>query len=187
MKSKKNQVRIAEPIRTKKNLADLEEYLNHSNRRNRILFVFGINTGLRISDILKLNVRDVRDKSFVELTEEKTGKYKRFPLNKKLQALLFKFTYGRNASEPLFISQKNNRLSRYQVYRMLSLAAKNIGLIEHIGTHTMRKSFGYHHYKKFNDVAMLQEIFNHSSPSITLRYIGINQDEIDQTYYNFEL
>ncbi|MBO8430908.1 site-specific integrase, partial [Spirochaetes bacterium] len=56
-----------------------------------------------------------------------------------------------------------------------------------IGTHSMRKSFGYHHYKQFKDVAMLQMIFNHSSPQITLRYIGINQDQIDNSYRQFEL
>lgn len=51
----------------------------------------------------------------------------------------------------------------------------------------MRKSFGYHHYKKFKDVAMLQKIFNHSSPQITLRYIGIEKDEIDESYSQFVL
>ena len=58
-------------------------------------------------------------------------------------------------------------------------------LEDKFGTHTMRKTFGYHHYKKFKDVAMLQKIFNHSSPEITLRYIGIEQDEIDESYTNF--
>ena len=56
-----------------------------------------------------------------------------------------------------------------------------------VGTHTMRKTFGYHHYKQFNDVALLQKIFNHSSPSITMRYVGIAQEELDYSYLNFEL
>jgi integrase len=51
----------------------------------------------------------------------------------------------------------------------------------------MRKTFGYWHYQQYHDVAMLQTIFNHSSPSITLRYIGINQDEIDKSYRDFSL
>lgn len=63
---------------------------------------------------------------------------------------------------------------------------KRIGL-EEIGTHTMRKTFGYWHYQQYKDVAILQEIFNHSSPSVTLRYIGINQDNIDKSYMNFSL
>ena len=46
----------------------------------------------------------------------------------------------------------------------------------------MRKTFGYHHYQKFKDIAMLQKIFNHSTPQVTLRYIGIDQDQIDYSY-----
>ena len=56
-----------------------------------------------------------------------------------------------------------------------------------VGTHTMRKTFGYHHYQQFKDVAILQYILNHSSPSITLRYIGIEQDNIEATLQEFEL
>ena len=58
---------------------------------------------------------------------------------------------------------------------------------EEIGTHIMRKSFGYHHYQQYKDVALLQTIYNHSSPSITLKYIGINQDNIDLGYRNFSI
>ena len=61
-----------------------------------------------------------------------------------------------------------------------------IGLKD-IGTHTMRKSFGYHHYQQFKDVALLQAILNHSSPSITMDYIGVNQDNIDISYRNFNI
>ena len=70
---------------------------------------------------------------------------------------------------------------------ILKSASEAINLPEKIGTHTMRKTFGYHHYQKFKDVALLQMIFNHSSPQITLRYIGITQDRIDNSYKNFIL
>ena len=56
-----------------------------------------------------------------------------------------------------------------------------------MGTHTLRKTFGYHYYKKFKDIAMLQKIFNHSNPALTLNYIGIEQDKIDESYKNFIL
>jgi integrase len=90
-------------------------------------------------------------------------------------------------NSPLFESQKQHRLDRSQVYRVLNEACSATGVNANIGTHTMRKTFGYHHYKQFKDVAMLQMIFNHSSPNITLRYIGIDQDEIDESYNAFEL
>lgn len=90
------------------------------------------------------------------------------------------FTKGRRADEPLFLTIFKNRLERYAAYYIIRYACEEAGLQEKVGTHTMRKTFGYHHYKKYKDVAMLQKIFNHSSPQITLRYIGIEQDQIDE-------
>ena len=178
---------LVEPIRDIIQVKAVEEYLAKRSYRNRLIFVFGTNSGLRISDILPLNVGDVRNKSHIELKEKKTGKFKSLPLNDKLKKLLAEFTRNRQDDEPLFISQKKCRLERSQVYRILNEACRAVGVKVNVGTHTMRKTFGYHHYKKFKDVAMLQTIFNHSSPQITLRYIGINQDEIDNSYKHFEL
>ena len=87
----------------------------------------------------------------------------------------------------IFLSVFNNRMERTQSYRIIRDAGREVGIDYKIGTHTLRKTFGYHHYKKFKDIALLQEIFNHSSPSITLRYIGVNQDRIDVTYRSFSL
>jgi len=81
---------------------------------------------------------------------------------------------------------KNKPISRVRAYQLLSDVAKKVGL-EEIGTHTLRKTFGYWHYKQHKDIALLQELFNHSAPSVTLRYIGINQDAMDQSLENFYL
>lgn len=81
---------------------------------------------------------------------------------------------------------QNEHITRVQAYRLLNIVAKKIGL-EEIGTHTLRKTFGYWFYKKTKDIVMLQKLFNHSSPSITLAYIGIEQDEIDEAYDDFEI
>ena len=88
----------------------------------------------------------------------------------------------------IFQSRKgaNKPITRVQAYRILNSSAQKIGL-EEIGTHTLRKTFGYHFYNQTKDIALLQELFNHSAPSVTLRYIGINQDKIDQAYDNFSL
>ena len=177
---------FVEPIRKIEDIRKIEKLLSNSER-DKLLFVFGINTGLRISDILGLNVKDVINKEFVDIREKKTKKYKKFPLNKKLQDLLKKYLKGKNDDMPLFIGVNGNRLHRSVVYRILNDVCKQVGIKDNIGTHTLRKTFGYHHYKKFNDVVLLQKILNHSSPAITLRYIGITQDEIDYSYKNFEL
>lgn len=176
-----------EPIRKISQIRKIEKLLNLQNKRNLILFTIGINCGLRISDILSLNVGDVKNKNFIEIKEKKTGKFKKFPINSKLKPMLDDFVKNRKNNEPLFLSIFNNRLERVGAYYIITDVCKKAGLEEKIGTHTMRKTFGYHHYKKFKDIAMLQKIFNHSTPQITLRYIGIEQEEIYQSYSNFIL
>ena len=175
-----------EPIR---NLSDLKkvEFLLEKNKRNLLLFTLGINSGLRISDILALDVQDVKDKKFIQITEKKTGKFKKIPINSKLRPMIFEFTKHKSPNSPLIETVFKNRLDRFAAYEIIKTACKKAGIEGKIGTHTLRKTFGYHHYKKFKDVAILQKIFNHSSPSITLRYIGIEQDEIFESYENFIL
>lgn len=180
---------IVEPIRDKKAITKIKSILAKQGIRNLLLFDLGINSGLRISDILKLKVSDVKNKSHIEIVEKKTGKKKKFLLNDKLKCLINSYVNDKNGLEPLFLSQKGNYnfLSRGQAYKIIHDACRLAGLKCNIGTHTLRKTFGYHHYKQFKDIAILQTILNHSSPSITLKYIGINQDIIDESYRNFEL
>lgn len=176
-----------EPIRNIKHLKKLENYFAKKSLRDLLLLTIGTNCGLRISDIVALDVGDVRGKNYIQIVEKKTGKFKKFPINAKLKPMFKEFTKGKRFNEPLFTTIFNNRLDRFGAYYILTSACKAIKLEEKIGTHTLRKTFGYHHYKKNKDVAILQKIFNHSSPSITLRYIGIEQDQIDKSYTNFIL
>lgn len=148
---------------------------------------------MRVSDVVKLNRDDIRNpdntmKQYITVIEKKTNKIKRFPLCNGLLVEMEKYTRNIAQGEFLFKSRKggNKPITTTQAYRIINSAGLKVGL-EEIGTHTMRKTFGYHHYKQFKDVALLQKIFNHSSPYITLRYIGINQDEIDLGYKNFSL
>ena len=177
---------IVQPIRDKENIEKMKTVLKRK-KRDLVLFIFGINCGLRISDILRLNVSDVKGRDFVEIREKKTNKNKRFPINPELKVVLEDFVKDRNPEEPLFITQQHNRLDRNQAYRIINKAAKLLNIPDRIGTHSLRKTFGYHHYQQFKDVALLQKIFNHSSQQITLRYIGIEQDQIDYSYNNFVL
>lgn len=176
-----------EPIRNKKDIQKVEKYLEKQNKRDLLLFVLGTNCGLRISDILRLNVGDVRNRTHIQIIEKKTGKFKKFPINAKLKPMIDEFVKGRRDKEPLFLSYWKHRLDRSTAYYMIRNACADAGLEEKIGTHSMRKTFGYHHYQQFKDIVILQKIFNHSSPQITLRYIGVEQDQIDDSYNNFIL
>lgn len=177
-----------QPIRDKNKIEEMKIELLKNCYRDFMLFLVGINTGLRISDLLKLIVKDVKNKTHIILKEQKTGKIKKFFINSQLREGIDKYIQGMEDKECLFKSQKGNNkpISRVQAYRILNNASEKIGLKE-IGTHTLRKTFGYWHYQQYKDIALLQELFNHSAPSITLRYIGINQDIMDRTIEDFYL
>ncbi len=172
---------IVEPIKSIEDIQNIKRILS-KKPRNALLFSFGINSGLRIADILSLNVKD-----YIELREKKTNKYKKFPINENLKVEIEKFVKDKPDERPLFFTQKGYRLDRAQAYRIINKAARMVGIKGRIGTHTLRKTFGYHFYQQYDDIVMLQKIFNHSTPSITLRYIGIEQEDIDEVYRNFYL
>lgn len=175
-----------QPIRDLTQIETMKKALRNQSERDYLLFTMGINTGLRVSDLLALTVGDVRGKLFYTLKEQKTGKTKRIRLT-SVKDDIEHFTAGKDDLQPLFLSRTGDKaITRIQAYRILNDTAKAQGL-EEIGTHTMRKTFGYHFYKRTHDVAMLQMLFNHSAPSITLRYIGITQEEIDKCLDDFQL
>ena len=176
-----------EPIRNKKDLRKVENILRKQSMRNLLIFTIGTNCGLRISDILSLDVGDVKGKDYIDIVEKKTGKRKRFPINSKLKPMLEDFTKGRDKNEPLFLSRFGNRMERTQCYRIIKDACREAGIEYRVGCHTLRKSMGYWHYKFNRDIGILQKMFNHYSPAVTSIYIGINQDILDKSYNSFVL
>lgn len=178
-----------EPIRDKKKIKQIYHYLNGVDPKYAAIFKVGVNTGLRISDIIPLKVRDIfhddfRFKEHLTLTEKKTGKEKRIKLNDTLKKSLKQYIDQSQLKmeDYLFYSRKGGYVGRIQVYKVLTDAAHAVG-IENFGTHSLRKTWGYWTYKisKYN-IALIMDTFNHSSPSITLRYIGINQEQKDELY-----
>ena len=104
-----------EPIRKIEDIRKVENILKNQSLRNLLFFTIGTNCGLRISDILALNVSDVKNKNFIQITEKKTGKFKKFPINSKLKPLFAKYTKGKNLDSPLFETKFGNRLERVAV------------------------------------------------------------------------
>lgn len=178
-----------QPIRDKDIMKDIFGYLYERNKRDALMYAFGIYTGLRISDILPLRVRDVK-KPYLYFREKKTRKEKRIPINKFIRKLVDEYIADKKDYECLFRSPRKNvnePITRQQAYNILSEAAKQFGIDSGIGTHTLRKTFGYHYYKKTHDVATLMEVFNHDREEVTLRYIGITQDTIANVYKEINL
>lgn len=180
-------MKTVQPIRNKGDIEAMKRVLLKRCYRDYFLFTLGINTGLRISDLLALRVGDVKGKTHIVITEQKTSKLKRFKINNELQEHISKFTIDKDKAAYLFQSRRGtDRIHRVQAWKILNAAAQEVGL-EEIGTHTLRKTFGYHFYWQYKDVAVLQTIFNHSSPAVTMRYIGITQDIIDEKVDGFSL
>ncbi|WP_242225354.1 site-specific integrase [Bacillus cereus group sp. BfR-BA-01380] len=178
---------FVQPIRDLDKLQEMKNYLKLRNKRNYMLFILGISTGLRISDILGLKKEDILNTHIV-LRERKTGKQKRIRIAPHIRKELIEYAKSLNDGEYVIKSRQggNKPIDRSVAYRILRDAAGHVHLKE-IGTHTLRKTFGYHFYQQTKDVAMLQEMFNHSSPHITLRYIGINQDSMDKAMMKFKI
>jgi integrase len=193
-----------EPIRDAKKIVAMRKILRANalgalGARDELMFLMGINTALRISDLLALNVGDVMDgrgkvAADIELKERKTGKSKKFPLNRVLREALGAYFSGRKAGEgidlgaPLFPSRQGGAaISRWRARQILSAAGEAVGL-SHIGTHSLRKTFGYHVYQRTGgNLGLVQKLLNHSSSADTLRYIGIDREQMDSTYMELNL
>lgn len=179
-----------EPIRDIDLVKDIGKYFKQRSERNYIMYLLGIYSGLRITDILNLRVRDVKNKSSISLRERKTGKQRIFPINPYLKRALHDYIDDNDLDMDEYLvrsNRKNNKpITRDMAYKIMREAAEYFGLYN-IGTHTLRKTFGYHFYMQTKDVVTLQKIFNHSDPSITLIYIGIEQSEINKKMNGFKL
>lgn len=177
-----------EPIRDSAMIENIAKYLKKTNPRNHILFLCGIYTGLRISDILKLKVKDVKNKRYIALREKKTKKQKLIEINPVLRKELTPFIADKNLNEYLIKSRQgqNNPITRNMAYKILKDVAELYSL-EAIGTHTLRKTFGYHFYQQYKDEVQLQLHFGHRDPVVTLRYIGIQQETINKAVKNFRI
>lgn len=181
-------MQVVQPIRDLRKIHQIEKILKKQSMRNYLLFRIGIYSGLRISDILKLKVKDLRGQTHFTLREQKTGKAQKLKIQPDLRREIEEYIKDKDDEEYLFKSQKgkNSPIQRIQAWRILNDAAKQVGINGEIGCHTLRKTFGYHFYKySGGDIAILQKIFNHSSSQVTLRYIGILQDEIDKLIDGF--
>lgn len=184
---------FVQPIREKRQIEAMKKILRASNIRDYVLFVLGINSGLRISDLLRLKQTDVQDdkgkiRDRIEIREKKTGKVKNFPISDTAAKAVREYLPGIPMEAPLFASCKGSGpITRQQAYHSLNKAAQLVGVKERIGTHTLRKTFGYQAYKAGYSLDRLQKIFNHSSSRITLAYIGMTQDDTDEIYLNLNL
>ncbi|MDZ5474482.1 tyrosine-type recombinase/integrase [Bacillus sp. 31A1R] len=181
-------------IYDKQSIQAMKQLLKKSSKRDYLLFVFGINTGLKISEILTIKIEDILNKdhkinAFYELHSEAKGTTFIY-LNKNVQKAITSYLESTEykMDDFLFKSSKTDKaITRQQAYRIISKAAETVGVVGNIGTQSMRKTFGYHAYKRGVAISLLQKLFNHASPSETLKYLGIDKKDKIKTEIDVDL
>jgi integrase len=182
----------------------MARYFRENNSRDYALYGLGTHTGRRISDLVKLDVRDVAyidNKSRfliaerLEILEQKTDKFISIVLHPSARHALSKYlrprlkaapSKGALLNEPLFWSRKprksdgQHRITKQYAWRILNRAAQACGLQYKIGTHSLRKTFGYMLYHSNTEIELIQKLLNHSNSNTTMTYVGITQDDIDE-------
>lgn len=178
---------IKEPIRDKRKIQEIKDWLLvNKGYRDFLLFYLGINSGLRIGDLVSLKVSDVHNTDEIRIVQEKTNKEVVIPIGVSVQHEINKYCKDKEDDEYLFPSRRGGHITTVMAHYTLRDMADAVGL-KSWGTHSMRKTYGYHYYQKTNDVYYLMRLFGHTTQSQTLRYICIEMDEIKETLRDFAL
>jgi integrase len=176
--------RAVDPIKSLEDIRSIKQMLL-SKPRDYLLFVMGINSGIRLGDLLKFRVRQFQGRKVgasIEITESKTGKQNFLVINREVDRAL-KLYFDSTEVEPdsyLFRSRKAGQpLTLCAVNRMVKVWASSINLKGNYGGRTLRKTFGYIQRVHFGvGFEVLCKRYNHSNPSVTMRYIGVQPEEI---------
>jgi site-specific recombinase XerD len=190
---KGNFMEYVEALRDIKQINAIKRYLKKHSERDYLLFVFGINTGLKITEMLDIKVGDVLEKQDIVKNFYCYSHHemmKEVYLNSKVKQAILHYVQSEQLmfDNYLFKSTKTDKpITRQQAYRIIHHAAEAIGIEGKIGTNSMRKTFGYHAYKRGIAISILQKHFNHSTPSETLKYLGISKEEKIKTEIDVNL
>lgn len=201
----------AEPIKSMDDVIRVSEFLIGEERyRDNMLFILGINFGLRISDLLQLRFTHLINDSFAfrdtfAILEKKTKNTRRVRKNRYITinnavidavTLYLEHTQNVKLSDYLFRSEsnrctENKPMHRNSADRILKGIADDLGLGNKMSTHSLRKTFAYHQMVMSNNdprkLLLLQKMFGHSSAAQTLDYIGITGEEIEEAYRQLNL
>ena len=168
----------------------LEEEEGWHGRRMYLMFMVGIYTGLRISDLVRLRAGHVRGEDII-LVEKKTGKEQVLPIPVILQKVIADRTADLDDEDYLFPIGNGRKdakpIATRTAYDDIRAIAERFDLRGPVGCHTLRKTFGYFHYKKNHDLEILRQWFNHANVEVTRRYIGVDVEERRKSVQGFNL
>lgn len=192
-------MREVEAVKTTEQRQQVEAHLADQGMIYADIWKVGVNTALRISDLLSLTMDNVRAldpaQPALQITEQKTGKLRKIVVNRSALVVMQR----RLAEYPkhvwLFQSEAVNRnrreppkpINRRSVSRAFEKVGQRVAPKVVLGTHSMRKTRGYAMHKAGRSIESIAKVLNHSSPAVTMRYIGLVQQDIDESYTEFEL
>ena len=198
--------RIVMPIKNIEDIERCKEFLKNrtenapekykkSYAKDLLLFKIGINTGLRVNDLLSIEWKDIFKPGTHQFSiyfvpkEQKTKKVRQIFINDSFKAAVkeyLKYVPNAKLEGYVFTNRQGNRLSDASVDKLMKLLEKNLGL-ENLSTHSLRKTFAYHMYMQTQDISLVQEILQHSSVAVTRRYLGISQQVKEKAYNELNL
>lgn len=193
---------FVEPIRDRKKIAQIKNLLRGQQRfRDLLLFVVGINTALRISDLLQLRISHFlnehrRIKQRFWIREQKRGKRHEIVINNSIQEAFEEYlaAYPQIVNYPdnyIFFNTKNYDykvpIKRGQAWKIITRICQEVGLRGNFGTHSLRKTWGYHARMQGVDLALIMYKLNHASIVYTKRYLGITDDELQAVVQRLNL
>jgi integrase len=193
---------FVEPIRDRKKIAQIKNLLRGQERfRDLLLFVVGISTALRISDLLDLQVGHFVDeqgntRQRFSIKEQKRGKRQDVVVNESIREALEEYLaaypgIGEKPGNFVFFNPKNNDYShpikRGQGWKFITSICREAGLRGNFGTHSLRKTWGYHARMGGVDLALIMHKLNHNSIAYTKRYLGVTDDELQAVVQRLNL
>jgi len=193
---------FVEPIRDRRKIAQIKNQLRGQHRyRDLLLFVVGINTALRISDLLELHVYHFLDdhqqpKQRFWIKEQKRGKRQEVVINASIRDGLEEYIVAYpevigDQNNLIFFNQKDNGfmkpIRRGQAWKIITTICQQVGLRGNFGTHSLRKTWGYHARMQGVDLALIMHKLNHESIAYTKRYLGITDDELEAVVQRLNL
>lgn len=188
-------MKLVQPIRDLDTLQKCFEIAREHDRHKRtgevsweLILLVGLNTSVRVSDFRRFRVSDLRGRDYAQIQAQKTGKEARILINPTARREINRLLAGRKPDEYILqsrqrdsVTHKPRPISRQRCWQIINYIAKKAGVEERVGCHTLRKTFGYHYYQTTGDVVSLQRILGHSFQRETLVYIGVVQENIDES------
>lgn len=183
------QMELVEAVKTAEEIERITRKLKFNARGNTLyadIWQFGLQVALRISDLLQITMAEAMSGQ-LKVIEGKTGKTRSIKLNEKARQIVATRKQSHPDATYLFEVDSNRAkgkpVSRVSVAKAFKAVGDEIGI--NLGTHSMRKTRGWLMHQSGVSIEMICKVLNHSSPAITMFYLGITQDEIDSTYDQF--